>query len=69
MSKGVEIAVGVMVVGLLAAFLLPVAIDEITAVDTSSWGDAETQLWDLLPIFFVLAILLFIIGWAMRARR
>lgn len=68
MQAGIELAVGVLVVGLLTSYLLPVAIDEIVAVDTSSWGSAETSLWDLLPIFFVLAIVLFIVGWAMDAR-
>jgi hypothetical protein len=64
-DKGVNLAVGVLVVGLLAAYLLPIAISEIVSVDTSSWGSAEAALFGLLPIFFVLAILLFVINKAM----
>lgn len=66
MSRGVDIAVGILVVGLLTAYLLPIAIDEIVTVDTTSWGNAEAQLFDLLPLFFVLAILLFIVAKAMQ---
>lgn len=62
MKKGVDIAVGLLVVGILTAYLLPIAIDELVGVDTSSWGSAEKQLFDLLPIFFVLGVLLFVIA-------
>lgn len=67
-NKGVNLAVGILVVGLLTAYLLPIAINELVAVDTSSWGDAEAALFGLLPLFFVLGILLFIIGKAMNAK-
>lgn len=69
MSRGVDIAVGILVVGLLTAYLLPIAIDEIVAVDTTGWGNAEAQLFDLLPLFFVLAILLFIVAKAMQNKK
>lgn len=62
MDKGVNLVVGILVVGLLAAYLLPVAIDEITAVDTSAWGGAEAALFGLLPIFLVLGIVLFVVN-------
>ena len=62
MKRGVDMAVGILVVGLLTAYLLPIAISELTGVDTSSWGSAESQLFNLLPIFFVLAILLFVVN-------
>lgn len=64
-NRGVNLAVGILVVGLLTAYLLPIAIDELTAVDTTSWGDAEAALFGLLPLFFVLGILLFVISKAM----
>lgn len=67
MTKGVNIAVGILVVGLLTAYLLPIAINEIVAVDTTGWGNAEAQLFVLLPLFFVLAILLFVVHKAMSA--
>lgn len=68
-NRGVNMAVGILVVGLLTAYLLPIAIDELVSVDTSSWGNAEAQLFDLLPLFFVLAIVLFVVAKAMDARR
>jgi len=61
MDDGIDYAVGILVVGLLAAYLLPIAINEITGVDTSAWGSAESQLWGILPIFIVLGIVLFIV--------
>lgn len=67
-NKGVNMAVGVLVVGLLTAYLLPIAIDELVSVDTSTWGNAESSLFDLLPLFFVLAIVLFVVAKAMEAR-
>lgn len=68
-NKGVNMAVGILVVGLLTAYLLPIAIDEIVGVDTSAWGDAESSLFDLLPLFFVLAIVLFVVNRAMQAKK
>lgn len=61
MDKGVDLAVGILVVGLLTAYLLPIALDELNAVDTTSWGNAESELFNLLGLFFVLAILLFVV--------
>lgn len=62
MQSGVQLAVGILVVALLTAYLLPIALDELAAVDTSSWGDAESALFGILPLFFVLAILLFVVN-------
>lgn len=67
-NKGVNMAVGILVVGLLTAYLLPIAINELVGVDTSSWGNAEAELFGLLPLFFVLAIVLFVVGKAMSAK-
>lgn len=67
-NKGVNMVVGILVVGLLTAYLLPIAITEITGVDTSSWGSAEAQLFELLPIFFVIAVVLFVVDRAMKYR-
>lgn len=67
MDKGVDLAVGVLVVGLLTAYLLPIALDELNAVDTTSWGNAEAELFGLLGLFFVLAILLFVVNKAKSA--
>lgn len=68
-DKGVDMAVGILVVGLLTAYLLPIAISELVGVDTSSWGNAESSLFELLPLFFVLAIVLFVVQRAMSAKK
>jgi hypothetical protein len=64
-SKGVAVIIGLLVAGVLAANLLPTAIDEIISVDTSSWDSGTVAMWDLLPLLFILVILLVVIGWAL----
>lgn len=67
-NRAVEIVVGLTVGGLVAAFLLPIAIDEIVAVDTSSWGSGASSLWDILDVIVVLAVFLFFISIALMNR-
>lgn len=66
-KTAVSLVVALMVGGLVAAFLLPVAVDEIVAVDTSSWGSGASSLWDTMDIIIVLAVFLFFIGVALAA--
>lgn len=63
----ISLVVALAVGGLVAAFLLPVAIDEIVGVDTSNWSDGAQSMWDLLDIVIVLAVTLFFFGIALRA--
>ena len=65
-DEAVQVVVGLVVGGLMAAFLLPIAIEEIVAVDTSSWTSGATELWELLPVMIVLAIFLFFVGLALQ---
>ena len=65
-SRAVNLVVALVVGGLMAAFLLPIAIDEIAAVDTSSWDGGAAALWNILPVMVVLAIFLFFVGVALR---
>ena len=64
-NTAVNLVVALVVGGLMAAFLLPIAIDEIAAVDTSSWSNGAGALWDILPVMVVLAIFLFFVGMAL----
>lgn len=64
-STAVNLVVALVVGGLMAAFLLPIAIDEIEAVDTSSWDGGAAALWDILSVMVVLAIFLFFVGMAL----
>lgn len=61
----VAIVMGLLVAGILIAYLLPVAIDAIVGVDTSAWGD-EADLWDLIPLFLVLVPLIALIAYVMK---
>lgn len=61
MQKGMEVVMTIFTVGLLIAFLIPIAVDEILAVDTSSWSSNTVLIWELQPVFMVLGVLLFLI--------
>ena len=65
-NTAVNLVVGLVVGGLLAAFLLPIAIDEITSVETTDWDSGAGALWEILPVMIVLAIFLFFTGLALR---
>lgn len=65
-ERAVGLVVSLMVGGLVAAFLLPVAVDEIVGVDTSSWGSGASSLWDIMDLIIILAVFLFFIGLAVR---
>jgi hypothetical protein len=65
-GRGVEVIVSIMVTGLLAAYLLPVAIDDIVAVDTTGWSSGAQSLWAIMDLVLVLAMFLFLVGVALR---
>lgn len=50
----VGLAVGLIVV----AYLLPVAMDEFFAVDTTSWDTEVADLWPLIPLFVILGLVI-----------
>ena len=64
MEEGLEIAVGIMAIVLLAAYLLPVAFDAWFNASTGTWSSDVASLWDLVPLLALLALLLFFIGYA-----
>jgi hypothetical protein len=39
-------------------------VDELVSVDTSSWGSGASSLWNILDLIVVLAVFLFMIGYA-----
>lgn len=51
--------------GILIAQLLPVAIDQMFTTNTSAWSNETSTLWDLLPLFVIIAALLAVVGLAM----
>lgn len=68
-SEGVGIVVALTVGLLMAAFLLPVAIDEFNAVDTASWASGTVAIWDIVPLISIVVLFLTMIGWAVSAYR
>jgi uncharacterized membrane protein YgaE (UPF0421/DUF939 family) len=68
-GDAVDVIVGLVVAGLMAAYLLPMAITEIVAVDTSTWTDGASSLWEVLPVMVVLAIFLLFVGLALNQSR
>lgn len=69
MDDAIELVVGVLVGALLAAYLLPIAIDALVNTSTTGWGSDVVSLWDLLPLIIVLAIFLLFVAWAVSVYR
>lgn len=67
-SDSVNLVVGLTVAGIVAAFLIPVAINEIVDVETTNWGSGASSLWDIMDLIIVLAVFLFMIGLALNQR-
>ena len=64
LDQGVKMAVGIFVVFVLAANLLPTAFNQIFNASTANWSSDVAQLWELLPLLGVIALLLVLVGWA-----
>ncbi len=64
----IAIAIGLIVI----SAIMPTSIDQLYAANTSSWeidgveDTRTTSMWELLPMFVVLAILLLIIAVALK---
>jgi hypothetical protein len=54
--------IDLMIVGFLAAILLPIAINEIIGVNTGSWSTTSQTLWTNLPIMLLLVVILGVIA-------
>jgi len=64
-NKMTGIILGLLISGILIAYLLPVALDSIAGVDTSAWSSDVADLWGLFNIFLVLVPLIALIGYVM----
>lgn len=65
--NAVGIVLALVIAGILVGYVLPIGINAIFEADTTGWGDAETQLYQLMPLFFVLVPMVVVVGWAMDA--
>lgn len=68
-ENGINLIIAVLVGGLLASILLPIAIDNLENVSTSNWSSDTRQLWGLLPFFLVLAVFFLFIAWGISVYR
>lgn len=66
-KRAIAVVVGLTVGGLVAAFLLPVALDQIVAVDTTNYSDGAAAMWNLMDVIITLAVVLFFVGIALAA--
>lgn len=66
-KRAIAVVVGLTVGGLVAAFLVPIALDQIVAVDTSNYSDGAAAMWGIMDIIITLAVLLFFIGISLAA--
>lgn len=64
MDKGMDMAIGIFVVVLLGAALLPVAFDLIFNASTTAWDSNTVTIWELIPLVAVVGILLLFVNWA-----
>lgn len=54
--------VSIVLLGVAAIVTGTVVIPMIAGVNTDDWKDNVTNIWDNLPVFFVLALMLGIVG-------
>ena len=65
-KKGVGFLPMLLITVLLASILVPLTISTIASTNTDGWDAGAIAIWDLLPIFAVLAAVLPIVGWVIR---
>lgn len=63
----VGLVVALTVGAIVAAFLLPIGINEIVGVDTTSWSSGADSLWNIMDVIIVLALFLFFTGVALAS--
>jgi hypothetical protein len=61
-QRGVEV-LDILLLFVVAAAVIPTAFNAIFDVNTSGWGAAGT-LWDLLPLFGIIALIYGIMRWS-----
>lgn len=54
----VSLVVSLTVGTIVSAYLIPIGVDELIAVDTTAWSDGAQSLWGILDVIIVLALFL-----------
>lgn len=59
---GILMVIGFMLTALLAGELLPTAFNSIFNASTSSWTSTTVTIWELLPLFVIIAVVLYFVA-------
>ena len=49
---------------IIMAIMVPIALSEFFLANTSGWGSSTVRLWDIIPIFVVITIVMSVISTA-----
>ena len=49
---------------IIMAIMIPIALSEFFLADTTGWGASTLRLWDIIPIFVIITIVMSVIGTA-----
>lgn len=60
--------IGLVISMLVLAIIAPIAIDELSQVNTTDWPSTVTTVWEMLPIFAVIGFLLMILAPTLKDR-
>jgi hypothetical protein len=60
--------IGIAVAGLVASFILPIAISNLFSANTTGWSTDATNMWAILPVVAVLVVVIAFVGYV-RTRR
>ena len=63
----VGLVVSLTVGAIIASFLLPIGLDEITSVDTTNYSDGAGAMWGILDVIIVLSLFLFFVAIALAS--
>ena len=56
-DRGLELAIAIMLVAYVGSQLLPIAFNAWFNVSTSSWEGGAGEIWTIIPLFALIAIL------------
>jgi len=66
-NKMTKIILGTVIAGILLGNVFPVGLDALNAAETTSWTDAQSNIFSVLGIFLVLVPLIVLARSAMSA--
>jgi hypothetical protein len=62
----VAVGVGIAILFYVVASIMPDALNTFFAVNTSTWDTNVVSLWDILPVFGILAMAIGVIGLGLK---